>query len=64
LVIGTFFGWSISVVGRGFEADAFALPFIPLLVIAVIAIIGALLAAIRPGWRAAHLDVLKAIASE
>jgi putative ABC transport system permease protein len=64
LVIGTFFGWSISVVGRGLEADAFALPIVPLLVIGLIAVVGALVASLRPCWRAAHLDVLRAIASE
>ena len=64
LVIGTFFGWSISVVGRGFELDAFVLPVISLVAIGVIAVLGAVLAAIRPSWRAAHLDVLRAIASE
>jgi putative ABC transport system permease protein len=64
LVMGTFFGWSISIVGRGFELGAFVMPVVPLLVIGVLAVLGALLASIRPGWRAAHLDVLKAIASE
>ena len=32
--------------------------------IGVLAVLGAVLAAIRPGWRAAHLDVLRAIANE
>jgi putative ABC transport system permease protein len=64
LLLGTFFGWSISVVGRGFELDAFVVPVVPLLVIGLLAVAGALLASIRPGWRAAHLDVLRAIASE
>jgi putative ABC transport system permease protein len=64
LVMGTFFGWSISIVGRGFEVGAFVMPIVPLLVIGLLAVMGALLASIRPGWRAAHLDVLQAIASE
>jgi putative ABC transport system permease protein len=64
LVIGTFFGWSISVVGRGFELGAFVIPLVPLAVTGVLAVLGAVLASIRPGWRAAHLDVLRAIASE
>ena len=64
LLIGTFFGWSISVVGRGFELGAFVLPIVPLVTIGAIAVLGAVLAAIRPSWRAAHLDVLRAIASE
>jgi hypothetical protein len=33
-------------------------------VIGPIAVLGALLASLRPGWRAAHLDVLRAIAGE
>ena len=57
-MIGTFFGWSISVVGRGFELGAFVIPIVPLVVIGVIAVLGAVIAAIRPSWRAAHLDVL------
>jgi putative ABC transport system permease protein len=61
LVMGTFFGWSISIVGRGFELGAFVMPIVPLLVIGLLAVMGALLASIRPGWRAAHLDVLQAI---
>ena len=36
----------------------------PLIVIALIAVVGAVLAAIRPAWRAARLDVLRAIANE
>ena len=46
------------------EVGAFALPLVPLLVIGLLALLGAVLASIRPGWRAAHLDVLQAIASE
>jgi len=64
LLMGAFFGWSVSVVGRGFELGAFAMPVVPLIVIALIAIGGAVVAAIRPAWRAAHLDVLQAIATE
>jgi ABC-type lipoprotein release transport system permease subunit len=37
---------------------------VPLLVVGAIAVFGAVLAAIRPSWRAAHLDVLEAIAAE
>ena len=64
LVIGTFFGWSISVVGRGFEIGAFVVPVVPLVIVGVLAVLGAILAALRPSWRAAHLDVLRAIANE
>jgi putative ABC transport system permease protein len=64
LVLGTFFGWSISVVGRGVELDAFVVPITPLVLIGVLAVIGAVAASVRPAWRAAHLDVLRAIATE
>jgi putative ABC transport system permease protein len=64
LVVGTFFGWSISMVGRGMTREALVLPVLPLAVITLAAVGGAVLAAIRPSWRAAHLDVLRAIASE
>jgi putative ABC transport system permease protein len=64
LVLGTFFGWSISVVGRGVELDAFVVPIAPLVVIGVLAVVGAVAAAVRPAWRAAHLDVLRAISTE
>jgi hypothetical protein len=42
----------------------FSVPLTPLLVILGIGVIGGVVAALRPGWRAAHLDVLRAIASE
>jgi putative ABC transport system permease protein len=64
LVVGTFFGWSISIVGRGTTWDAFVLPVQPLVVIALLAIAGALLSALRPAWHASKLDVLRAIATE
>lgn len=64
LVMGTFFGWSISIVGRGATWDAFTLPVAPLVVIAVLAVLGAVIASVRPAWRAARLDVLNAIATE
>jgi putative ABC transport system permease protein len=64
LLLGTFFGWSISVEGRGLSLDAFVVPVVPLTVIGVVAVLGAVVAALRPAWRAAHLDVLRAIATE
>jgi putative ABC transport system permease protein len=64
IVVGTFFGWSISIVGRGATWNAFVLPIQPLVVIVVLAMIGAALSAIRPAAHAARLDVLRAIASE
>jgi putative ABC transport system permease protein len=64
IAIGVFFGWSISVTIRNEGLTAFALPVTPLVVIALIAVIGAVIAAVRPAWRAARLDVLRAIATE
>jgi putative ABC transport system permease protein len=64
IVIGVFFGWSISVTIRNAGLGAFTLPVTPLIVIAVIAVAGAVIAAIRPAWRAARLDVLRAVANE
>ena len=64
LVLGTFFGWSISVVGRGATWQAFTVPVAPLVVIGALAVLGAVLAAVRPAWRAARLDVLDAIATD
>ncbi|HEX6659804.1 MAG TPA: FtsX-like permease family protein, partial [Ilumatobacter sp.] len=64
LVLGVFFGWAISVAVRGGGLTGFALPVLSILVVAALALLGALLAATRPARRAARLDVLKAIASE
>jgi putative ABC transport system permease protein len=64
IVVGVFFGWSISVTIRDAGLGVFTLPVTPLIVIALIAVVGAVIAAIRPAWRAARLDVLRAIANE
>ncbi len=64
VVLGVCFGWAISVALRNDGLTAVVLPGVPLVVIAGVAVIGGVLAALRPGWRAAHLDVLRAIASD
>jgi putative ABC transport system permease protein len=64
VVLGVFFGWAISVALRDDGLLAVAVPVPALAVVAVAAVVGGVLAAIRPAWRAAHLDVLQAIASE
>jgi putative ABC transport system permease protein len=64
LVLGTFFGWAISVTVRGGSLTGFAMPYVSIVVVAALALTGALLAAVRPARRAARLDVLKAIANE
>ena len=61
LVVGVFFGWAISVTLRAGGLTAFALPVTALVVITAIGVVGGVLAAVRPAWRAAHLDVLRAI---
>lgn len=63
IVLGVFFGWAISVALRDGGLAAFALPVPALVVVVVIGVVGGIVAAIRPAWRAAHLDVLRAIAS-
>jgi putative ABC transport system permease protein len=64
IVVGVFFGWSISVTIRDSGLGACTLPITPLVVIALIAVLGAVIAAMRPASRAARLDVLRAIANE
>jgi putative ABC transport system permease protein len=64
VLIGVFFGWAISVTIRDAGLGTFALPLRPLAFIAVVAVLGGVLAAARPARRAARLDVLRAIASE
>ena len=63
-MIGVFFGWSISVAIRGEGLGSFSMPVAPVVVVALLAVLGGVLAALRPAMRAAHLDVLRAIATE
>ena len=63
ITLGVFFGWAISVTLREGGLAGSALPVAPLAVITAIGVLGGVLAAVRPAWRAAHLDVLRAIAS-
>jgi putative ABC transport system permease protein len=64
IVIGVFFGWSISVAIRGQGLGSFSMPVTPVVVIALLAVLGGVLASLRPAMRAARLDVLRAIATE
>jgi putative ABC transport system permease protein len=64
VVIGVFFGWAISVTIRDEGFDTFTLPWQPIVLIALAAVLGGVLAAARPARRAARLDVLRAIATE
>jgi putative ABC transport system permease protein len=63
ITLGVFFGWAISVTLREGGLAEFALPVIALAVITAIGVVGGVLASVRPAWRAAHLDVLRAISS-
>lgn len=64
VVIGVFFGWAISVTIRGAGLGVATVPAVALAVVVVLAVLGGVVAAVRPAWRAAHVDVLRAIASE
>jgi putative ABC transport system permease protein len=65
IVLGVGFGWAISVTLRDDGGvTAFSLPVATLVVIVAIGVVGGVVASLRPAWRAAHLDVLRAIASE
>lgn len=64
VVIGTFFGWALSVTLRGEGLTDVAFPTTSLVVVALLAIAGAVLAATRPARRAARVDVLRAIGTE
>jgi len=63
-LLGLFFGWAISVTLRDEGLTSFSVPIIALVVIAAIGVLGGVIAALRPSWRAARLDVLRAIATE
>ena len=64
ILLGMFFGWSVSVTLRDEGLLAVSVPLMPLVVILVIGVLGGVLAAVRPGRRAARLDVLRAIATQ
>jgi putative ABC transport system permease protein len=64
VLVGLFFGWSISVTIRGGGLGTFSVPIVPIVVIVVLAVLGGVIAALRPARRAARLDVLQAIATE
>jgi putative ABC transport system permease protein len=64
VVVGIFLGWSISVAIRGGGLGMISLPVMPIVVIALMGVLGGVIAAVRPAMRAARLDVLQAIATE
>lgn len=64
IVLGTFFGWSLSVALRDEGLGAFSMPFSPLIAICVFAVVGAVIASLRPAWHASRLNIMQAISSE
>lgn len=64
LVIGIFFGWAISVTIRAGGLTAFTVPVLTIVIVTALAVVGAMLVAIRPARQAARLDILHAIAAE
>jgi putative ABC transport system permease protein len=63
-VLGLVFGWAISVALRDDGLTTLTVPVFALVAIVLVGATGGVIAALRPGWRAAHLDVLRAIAAE
>ena len=63
-LLGILFGWAISVTLRDDGITSFTVPVVAVVVIVAIGVAGGVVAAWRPSWRAAHLDVLRAIATE
>ena len=64
VLVGIFFGWSISVTIRDAGLATLHRPVVVIAIIVVLAVLGGVIAAIRPARRAARLDVLHAIATE
>ena len=64
LAVGTFFGWAVmqALADEGFKV--FNVPLLSLAVIAVLAAVFGVIAALLPARRAAKLDILKAIATD
>jgi putative ABC transport system permease protein len=64
LVIGILFGWALVSKLSDEGISSFAIPYGQLVVIVIIAAIAGVGAALYPAWRAARLDVLRAISSD
>lgn len=64
VVLGIGFGWALGVTLRNEGLADAVVPVGTLAFAALAAVVGSVLAAMRPSWRAAHLDVLPAISSE
>jgi putative ABC transport system permease protein len=64
VLLGIFFGWAISVTMRDGGLTNFVLPVTSVVVVAALAVIGGVLATVRPAWRASRLSVISAISTE
>lgn len=63
LAVGCFFGWALVKALNGEGITEFAFPLGQVIVFYVLAALAGMLAAIVPGWRAAKVDVLRALAA-
>ena len=63
IVVGVLLGYAIIVALHDQGLRRFTLPIVPLIVLVLLAIVAGVVAAIRPGRRAARLDILRAIAT-
>jgi putative ABC transport system permease protein len=64
LALGAVFAWATSRVLADDGLDVFAVPWLELVAFFVLAGVAGVVASVLPAWRAAHLDVLDAIAHE
>ncbi|MFE6775020.1 ABC transporter permease [Streptomyces sp. NPDC057702] len=64
LTLGGFLGWALVRVTASAGEGTFALPPLPLAVVALVGVSAGALAALRPARRAARLDVLRALATD
>lgn len=64
LGLGAFLGWVLVKASDSAGTSAFALPPLPLTVVALVGLLAGAVAGLRPARRAARLDVLRAIATE
>jgi putative ABC transport system permease protein len=61
LAVGTLLGWAVVLALKSEGVTTLSVPFVQLLVVAVLASLAGVVAATAPGRRAARLDVLRAI---
>jgi putative ABC transport system permease protein len=64
LVVGLFFGWSLVQALESEGARLFSVPGAQMVSLVGLAAVAGVFAALYPAWRAARLDVLRAIATE